>query len=30
YGSGKFFDSLGDKTIYDEFELSFSVLGTLN
>ena len=30
YGSGKFFDDLGDKTIYDEFELSFSVLGTLN
>lgn len=22
YGSGSFFDSLGDKTIYDEFELS--------
>ncbi|MBK3517590.1 YceI family protein [Carboxylicivirga marina] len=26
YGSGKFFDNLGDKMIYDEFELSFKVV----
>lgn len=26
YGSGKFFDNLGDKTIYDEFELSVSLV----
>jgi len=25
YGSGKFFDSLGDKTIYDDFTLDFNV-----
>ncbi|MBI9063618.1 MAG: YceI family protein [Marinilabiliaceae bacterium] len=25
YGSGKFFDNLGDKMIYDEFELVFEV-----
>jgi len=25
YGSGSFFDNLGDKTIYDEFDLSISV-----
>ncbi len=25
YGSGSFFDGLGDKTIYDEFDLNFSV-----
>jgi len=25
YGSGKFFDNLGDKMIYDEFELAFEV-----
>lgn len=28
YGSGKFFENLGDKTIYDEFELSFTAVGT--
>lgn len=26
YGSGKFFDNLGDKTINDEFKLSFTVV----
>jgi polyisoprenoid-binding protein YceI len=26
YGSGKFFDDLGDKTIYDEVELTFEVV----
>ncbi|MCG8579527.1 MAG: YceI family protein [Bacteroidales bacterium] len=26
YGSGKFFDNLGDKMIYDEFELAFKVV----
>ncbi|MCU4174150.1 YceI family protein [Carboxylicivirga sp. N1Y90] len=26
YGSGKYFDNLGDKMIYDEFELDFVVL----
>ncbi|OWY25170.1 YceI family protein [Sphingobacteriales bacterium UPWRP_1] len=26
YGSGSFFDSLGDKTIYDEFELEISLV----
>jgi polyisoprenoid-binding protein YceI len=26
YGSGSFFDNLGDKTIYDEFKLKVSVL----
>ncbi len=26
YGSGSFFDSLGDKTIYDEFELKVKLL----
>lgn len=26
YGSGKFFDNLGDKMIYDDFELSFKVV----
>ncbi|MBR8535010.1 YceI family protein [Carboxylicivirga sediminis] len=25
YGSGKFFDNLGDKMIYDDFELAFKV-----
>lgn len=25
YGSGKFFDDLGDKVIYDEFQLTFKV-----
>ena len=27
YGSGKFFQGLGDKLIYDEFEVSFDVKG---
>lgn len=26
YGSGKFFDNLGDKMIYDDFELMFKVM----
>ncbi|WP_258103399.1 YceI family protein [Marinoscillum sp. MHG1-6] len=26
YGSGSFFDDLGDKTIYDDFELSVSIV----
>jgi len=26
YGSGKFFDNLGDKMIYDDFELDFKVV----
>jgi polyisoprenoid-binding protein YceI len=26
YGSGKFFDNLGDKMIYDEFELMFKIV----
>ncbi len=26
YGSGKFFDNLGDKTIYDDFTLDFKVV----
>lgn len=27
YGSGSFFDGLGDKTIYDEFDLQISLVG---
>lgn len=27
YGSGSFFDDLGDKTIYDEFELGLKLVG---
>ena len=30
YGSGSFFDSLDDKTIYDEFDLSVSIVATGN
>jgi hypothetical protein len=26
YGSGSFFDNLGDKTIYDEFKLKVNLL----
>ena len=26
YGSGKFFDGLGDKMIYDEFEITFDII----
>ncbi|MBP9193392.1 MAG: YceI family protein, partial [Saprospiraceae bacterium] len=26
YGSGSFFDNLGDKTIYDEFDLTVSLV----
>ncbi len=26
YGSGKFFENLGDKTIYDEFDLSVTLV----
>lgn len=25
YGSGSFFDNLGDKTIYDEFDLAITL-----
>jgi polyisoprenoid-binding protein YceI len=28
YGSGSFFDGLGDKTIYDEFDLNISVVAS--
>jgi len=28
YGSGKFFDNLGDKTIYDDFTLDFKVVAS--
>ncbi len=28
YGSGNFFDGLGDKTIYDEFDLTVNLVGT--
>lgn len=28
YGSGRFFDNLGDKTIYDEFTLDFKVVAS--
>lgn len=28
YGSGSFFDDLGDKTIYDEFDLGLKLVGT--
>lgn len=28
YGSGKFFDSLGDKMIYDDFEMNVNILAT--
>ena len=28
YGSGSFFDNLGDKTIYDEFKLSLHLVGS--
>ncbi|MEQ9303709.1 MAG: YceI family protein [Marinoscillum sp.] len=27
YGSGSFFDDLGDKTIYDDFELTVNIVG---
>ena len=30
YGSGKFFDGLGDKMIYDEFEISFDIVAKAN
>jgi hypothetical protein len=26
YGSGSFFDNLGDKTIYDEFDLEVNLV----
>ena len=29
YGSGKFFQGLGDKLIYDEFEVTFVVKGSV-
>ncbi|MEM6830845.1 MAG: YceI family protein, partial [Bacteroidota bacterium] len=28
YGSGSFFDNLGDKTIYDDFNLNISLVAT--
>jgi polyisoprenoid-binding protein YceI len=28
YGSGSFFDNLGDKTIYDEFDLNLELVGS--
>ena len=28
YGSGSFFDGLGDKTIYDEFDLTFNIVAS--
>lgn len=28
YGSGSFFDNLGDKTIYDDFELTVNIVAT--
>ncbi|MEQ8471612.1 MAG: YceI family protein [Marinoscillum sp.] len=30
YGSGSFFDDLGDKTIYDDFELTVNIVGVEN
>ena len=30
YGSGKFFEGLGDKMIYDEFEISFELVAKRN
>jgi polyisoprenoid-binding protein YceI len=30
YGSGKFFDGLGDKMIYDEFEITFEIVAKAN
>lgn len=30
YGSGKFFEGLGDKMIYDEFEISFDIVAKPN
>jgi polyisoprenoid-binding protein YceI len=29
YGSGSFFDNLGDKTIYDEFQIKFNITANL-
>jgi polyisoprenoid-binding protein YceI len=29
YGSGKFFENLGDRLIYDDFEVSLAVVGTV-
>jgi len=29
YGSGSFFDNLGDKTIYDEFQVKFNIVATM-
>ncbi len=29
YGSGSFFDDLGDKTIYDEFQVKFSLVANM-
>jgi hypothetical protein len=30
YGSGQFFDGLGDKMIYDEFEITFDIVAKAN
>jgi len=30
YGSGKFFEGLGDKMIYDEFEITFDIVAKAN
>lgn len=30
YGSGTFFDNLGDKTIYDEFDITVRLVGSMN
>ena len=30
YGSGKFFEGLGDKMIYDEFDISFDIVAKAN
>lgn len=30
YGSGKFFEGLGDKMIYDEFEITFDIVAKTN
>lgn len=30
YGSGSFFDNLGDKTIYDDFDLNVSLVAAVN
>lgn len=29
YGSGSFFDDLGDRTVYDEFQIKFNIVSTM-